>query len=144
MAAPQPKIAPPVVDGEIQWLDFARNDVNAMAKEGKTVFIDFTASWCVTCKVFERTVINTDEMKAKLTKDCVVPVKADYTNEDPNITTWLKRFKRPGVPMYLILPAGKPDEVIKLPDALTASSMLEGLKKAGPSTIGSCAKAGGA
>ena len=47
-------------------------------------------------------------------------------------------------PMYLILPAGKPDEVIKLPDALTASSMLEGLKKAGPSTIGSCAKAGGA
>lgn len=144
VAAPQPKIAPPVVDGEIQWLDFARNDVNAMAKEGKTVFIDFTASWCVTCKVFERTVINTDEMKAKLTKDCVVPVKADYTNEDPNITTWLKRFKRPGVPMYLILPAGKPDEVIKLPDALTASSMLEGLKKAGPSTIGSCAKAGGA
>jgi thiol:disulfide interchange protein len=139
-----PAIAPPVVDGEIQWLDFAANDVNALAKEGKTVFIDFTASWCVTCKVFERTVINTDDMKAKLTEGCIVPVKADYTNEDPNITTWLKRFKRPGVPMYLILPAGKPEEVIQLPDALTASSMLEGLKKAGPSKAGSCGKANGA
>ena len=139
-----PTIAPPIVDGEIQWLDFAKHDVNALAKEGKTVFIDFTASWCVTCKVFERTVINTDDMKAKITEGCVVPVKADYTNEDPNITTWLKRFKRPGVPMYLILPAGKPDEVIKLPDALTASSMLEGLKKAGPSTAGPCKKADGA
>lgn len=142
--AAAPSIAPPVVDGEIQWLDFATHDVNALAKEGKTVFIDFTASWCVTCKVFERTVINTDDMKAKLTDGCVVPVKADYTNEDPNITTWLKRFKRPGVPMYLILPAGKPDEVIQLPDALTAASMLEGLKKAGPSTAGPCGKADGA
>ena len=138
-----PSLAPPVVDGEIQWLDFATHDVEALAKEGKTVFIDFTASWCVTCKVFERTVINTDDMKAKLTQGCVVPVKADYTNEDPNITTWLKRFKRPGVPMYLILPAGKPDEVIKLPDALTADSMVEGLKKAGPSTGFTCSGATG-
>jgi thiol:disulfide interchange protein DsbD len=137
-------IAPPVVDGEIQWVDFATSDVNALAREGKTVFIDFTASWCVTCKVFERTVIDTDDMKAKLTEGCVVPVKADYTNEDPTITAWLKRFKRPGVPMYLILPAGRPDDVIKLPDALTSSAMSKGLEKAGPSTFGACGTAGGA
>jgi thiol:disulfide interchange protein len=142
--APAVTIAPPVVDGEIQWVDFAKSDVNAMAREGKTVFIDFTASWCVTCKVFERTVIDTDDIKAKLSAGCVVPVKADYTNEDPRITTWLKRFNRPGVPMYLILPAGKPDDVIKLPDALTSGAMAEGLKKAGASTAGPCGPAGGA
>ena len=69
---------------------------------------------------------------------CVTTVKADYTNGDEVITTWLKRFKRPGVPMYLILPAGQPDKPILLPDLLTKSALLDGLEKAGPSTDGAC------
>ena len=118
---------------DIVWKDFATNDVLAMAKAGKTVFIDFTAEWCVTCKAFEKTVINTDKIKAAFAENCVETVKADYTNEDEEITKWLKKYKRPGVPMYLIVPAGKPDGVITLPDLLTQESILEGLKKSGPS-----------
>ncbi|MGB0589225.1 MAG: protein-disulfide reductase DsbD family protein [Myxococcota bacterium] len=119
--------------GDIVWKDFATNDVRAMAKAGKTVFIDFTAEWCVTCKAFEKTVINTDEIKAAFAEGCVETVKADYTNEDEEITKWLKKYNRPGVPMYLIIPAGKPDGVITLPDLLTQSAILEGLKKSGGS-----------
>jgi thiol:disulfide interchange protein len=119
--------------GEIAWKDFATNDVLAMAKSGKTVFIDFTAEWCVTCKAYEKTVINTDEIKAAFAKGCVETVKADYTNEDEEITKWLKKYNRPGVPMYLIIPAGKPDGVITLPDLLTQSAILEGLKRSGGS-----------
>ena len=57
----------------------------------------------------------------------------DYTNEGEEITKWLKKYNRPGVPMYLIIPAGKPEGVITLPDLLTKSAILEGLKTSGPS-----------
>jgi len=119
--------------GTIQWKDFAKSDVLAMAREGRTVFIDFTAEWCVTCKAYEKTVIETDEIRAAFSKNCVETVKADYTNEDEEITKWLKRYNRPGVPMYLIIPAGKPDGVITLPDLLTKTSIIDGLKSSGPS-----------
>jgi thiol:disulfide interchange protein/DsbC/DsbD-like thiol-disulfide interchange protein len=121
----------------IAWQDFASVDVEALAGQGQTVFIDFTADWCVTCKVYERTVIDTDSIKGALAEGCVTSVRADYTKEDPQITRWLERFQRPGVPMYLILPAGRPGEPVLLPDVLTESSLLEGLKKAGP-TRGAC------
>ena len=45
----------------------------------------------------------------------------------------MKKYNRPGVPMYLIIPAGKPDGVITLPDLLTKASILKGLKASGPS-----------
>ena len=120
--------------GEIAWRSFAGTDVEALARDGATVFIDFTADWCVTCKVYERTVIETDDIRAALLEGCVVPVKADYTREDDAITEWLRRFERPGVPMYVILPAGDPGRAILLPDVLTKGALIEGLKKAGAST----------
>ena len=129
----QAGVAKAVKAGAIQWKDFATHDVLAMAKEGRTVFIDFTAEWCVTCKAFEKTVIETDEIKAAFAAGCVETVKADYTNEDEEITKWIKKYNRPGVPMYLIIPAGKPDGVITLPDLLTKAAILEGLKTSGPS-----------
>ncbi len=118
---------------EIPWRDFFAVDVEAAATGGQTVFIDFTAEWCVTCKANEKTVIDTDPVRAVLRDLGVVPVKADWTSEDDRITAWLQRFKRPGVPMYVILPAGRPQDPILLPELLTESSLVEGLRKAGPS-----------
>ncbi|MEZ4267276.1 MAG: protein-disulfide reductase DsbD family protein [Myxococcota bacterium] len=129
---------PPAEADDIAWHDFATVDVEALSGEGQTVFIDFTADWCVTCKVYERTVIDTAKIKGALAQGCVTSVRADYTKEDPQITRWLERFKRPGVPMYLILPAGRPHEPVLLPDVLTESSLLEGLKKAGPTQGADC------
>jgi len=126
---------PIVKDGEIQWRDFIEVDVEALAKAGSTVFIDFTAEWCATCKVYEASVIDTDTIRDKMVANNVIPVKADWTNEHPKITEWLKRFNRAGVPMYLIIPANRPNEPIKLKDHLTTKRMLKGLKKAGPSQI---------
>ncbi len=128
----------PAEVGDIAWHDFSSVDVEALSGQGKTVFIDFTADWCVTCKVYERTVIDTAAIKDALALGCVTSVRADYTKEDPTITRWLERFKRPGVPMYLILPAGRPHEPMLLPDVLTESSLLEGLKKAGPTQGNDC------
>ena len=60
-------------------------------------------------------------------------MKADFTKYDPAIKADLDRYNRAGVPMYLILPAGRPDEPILLDEILTKASVIENLKKAGPS-----------
>lgn len=126
---------PIVKEGEIQWRDFVKVDVEELARQGSTVFIDFTAAWCATCKVYEANVIDTETIRNYLVDNRVIPVKADWTNEDPKITQWLKRFNRAGVPMFLIIPANRPDQPIKLKDHLTTERMLKGLRKAGPSTF---------
>lgn len=139
-AAPKPSgpldTAPVVQGDEIRWRDFARVDVNRLAASGNTVFVDFTASWCATCKVNESTVIDTDAIRAELRDLAIVPVRADYTNEDPEITKWLKRFHRAGVPMYVILPAGRPADAVRLPDRLTTDGLTRALRAAGPSKHG--------
>ncbi|MBX9721758.1 MAG: hypothetical protein K2X81_10210, partial [Candidatus Obscuribacterales bacterium] len=59
--------------------------------------------------------------------------KADWTAQDADISDLLKKFGRSGVPVYVIFPAGHPDEPMVLPEALTQPIVLESLEKAGPS-----------
>jgi thiol:disulfide interchange protein DsbD len=63
----------------------------------------------------------------------VVPIRADYTLEDPEIKADLERFKRAGVPMYVVVPANRPDEPILLNEILTQRAVIEALNRAGPS-----------
>lgn len=123
----------PAQDGDITWQAFSPDAVASHQAEGRTVFIDFTAAWCVTCKVNENTVIETDEIKALLGELDVITMKADYTNEDPIIAQWLRRFDRVGVPLYVIIPGARPDDTIVLPEILTQDMLMEALRKAGPS-----------
>ncbi|MEM7601961.1 MAG: thioredoxin family protein, partial [Verrucomicrobiota bacterium] len=85
----------------------------------------FTAEWCVTCKVNERTTIKTEGVQ-KLFKDNGVEfVIADWTNEDPRITEVLKAFGRAGVPFYVLYP-GDPDAApITLGDGLITQGDIE-------------------
>ena len=96
----------------------------------KTVFVDFTAEWCLTCKFNERTVIFTDEVKQAMDKYNVELLKADWTNEDPDITALLKAHGRAGVPFYLVYPAGDRANPIPLPEVITKGMLVEAFKKA--------------
>ena len=120
----------------IAWQRFSPDAVEALQAEGKTVFIDFTAAWCVTCKVNESTVIETDAVRQVMGELDVVALKADYTNKDATIATWLRRFDRVGVPLYVLLPGARPDAPIVLPEILTQDMLLDSLRKAGPSQGG--------
>lgn len=124
---------PAVHDGEIAWREFRTTDVKHLSAQGYTVFIDFTASWCVTCIGYEETVIDTDEIKAAFEKNNVIPIRADFTKRDAFIKRWLDASKRPGVPVYLIVPADSPEDALVLPQHLTTTNLLEGLNQAGPS-----------
>ncbi|MDX2142024.1 MAG: protein-disulfide reductase DsbD family protein [Rhodospirillaceae bacterium] len=94
--------------------------------EGKAVFVNFTAAWCITCLMNERVALNTPEVKAAFAKGDIVYLKADWTNRDPAITAALAAFGRHGVPLYVLYPAGGGAAQV-LPQLLTAGSVLAAL-----------------
>jgi thiol:disulfide interchange protein DsbD len=124
-----------IMAGGIAWLDFDQVDVNALARDGRTVFIDFTAEWCTTCKVNEESAIYTDRVREALKALDVTPVKADFTVHKPAIAEWLQRFGQPSVPLYVVIPAGRPEAAFALPTLLSVDDVLAGLCKGGASLV---------
>lgn len=98
--------------------------------EGKHVFVDFTAEWCVTCKVNKRVAINTPAVQEAFQANNVAFVTADWTNEDPGITKLLAEFGRAGVPFYLLYPADTSKPPLRFGDGiLTQGAILEAIGK---------------
>lgn len=116
---------------DITWEPFTIAALDKNLGEGKTVFLDFTADWCLTCKVNEAQVIATPPVMEKFKALNVVTMKADWTREDPQITALLKKFGRSGVPLYVIFPGSRPTQPIVLPEVITQQIVLENLEKAG-------------
>ena len=83
----------------------------------RTVFVDFTADWCLTCKVNERIALMTPEVGQAFAEHNVAWLVADWTDGDPAITHVLSHYGRPGVPLYLVYSAGAAPHV--LPQLLT-------------------------
>ena len=77
--------------------------------------------------------IEQPEARQKMEDFGVVAFQADFTAGDPEIFTFLQKFGRPGVPMNLIYPAGKPDDPIVMPVLFTLPQLLAKLEEAGPS-----------
>ncbi len=117
-------------DGGIPWQPFTQKALDELLAQGKPVFVDFTADWCISCKFNERTAIDVPAVRAAFEKNGIVPMKADWTNANPEITAALKKFGRVGVPFYVLYPAGKADQPITLPEILTEQIVLDALGRA--------------
>lgn len=91
---------------------------------GQPVFVNMTASWCITCLVNERVALSLETVKAAMEEQGITYLKGDWTNNDPEITAVLKQFNTSGVPLYLLYPAdpGAPAKV--LPQILTEAVLL--------------------
>ena len=100
-----------------------------LRNSGTPVFVNMTASWCITCLVNERVVLSSDTVTQALADRNVTYLKGDWTNNDPVITEVLKRFQTSGVPLYLMYPANinLPAEV--LPQILTEGIILNALER---------------
>ncbi len=99
----------------------------ALRAQGRPVFVNMTAAWCVTCLVNERVAISTEPVQRAFAAADVAYLKGDWTRQDPAITAFLQQNGRDGVPLYVYYPAhGARPEV--LPQILTESEVLRRLR----------------
>ena len=104
--------------------------VAELQAQGKPVFVNFTAAWCITCLANERVALSRQEVKNAFARLGVVYLKADWTNRDATIAAALGEHGRAGVPLYLAYPgrAGAPAEI--LPQLLTADTVVAAAERA--------------
>ena len=105
----------------LAWEAWSPERLASATAEGKTVLVDFTADWCLTCKVNEKTVLLSDAVRDAVDRGHVVLLKADWTRRDARITEALARFGRASVPLYVVYnsrPGTSPPLI--LPQLLTA------------------------
>ncbi len=105
------------------WKKWSPEAVVEARAHGQTVFLDFTAAWCLSCQVNERVVLSRPEVRAALEKGAAF--KADWTDGNPAIEAELARHGRAGVPLYIVYPKG--GEAVTLPEILTPALVLETL-----------------
>lgn len=111
------------------WQPWSPETFATARSSGDPIFIDFTAAWCLSCKVNEAAVLRSSEIEQKLAKGHFKLLKADWTQYDPKITAELASVHRSGVPTYVIFPAGKDSNADVLPELLTKDIVSQAISK---------------
>ena len=114
--------------GELPWEAWSPQRVRELTAQGRPVFVDFTAAWCVNCQVNKRVALNNDAVVKAFADRGVATLKADWTRQDPRITTALAELGRNAVPVYALYLPGA-ERPLLLPEVLTASLVLAEITK---------------
>jgi thiol:disulfide interchange protein DsbD len=109
-----------------KWTAFSPSTVDELRAQGRPVFVDFTAAWCLTCQVNKQTVLSTETVQNAFADKNVALVRADWTNRDPEITKALRAHGRSGVPVYVLYPGDGSGPTL-LPEVLTQDILLNAL-----------------
>jgi suppressor for copper-sensitivity B len=111
----------------IAWAKFDENAIAAQVADGKVVFVDVTADWCLTCQANKKLVLDRDPVATRLQD--IVAMKADWTNPDPIISAFLERHGRYGIPFNIVYGPGAP-QGLPLAELLTDANVLSALDQA--------------
>ncbi len=114
-----------LADDEIAWSDWTPTIVDDTLAEGRPVFVNFTADWCINCKANEREVIATPPVIAAAREADIEMVMADLTHTEDELVQELEKYGRAGVPLYLLFSPDDPDEPEILPQVLTRDRMVD-------------------
>lgn len=112
-----------VVAKESAWKPWSEEKLSE--EKGKLVFMDFTAEWCLTCKVNKKLVLETDGFEELSKKYDLVLMRADWTKRDDNITQYLKRYGAVGVPAYFVQKSN--GEIVFLGETISLSKIEKSL-----------------
>ncbi len=113
-------------NNEIFWEDWSKETVAELQKQGRPVYVDFTADWCLICKVNKKRVFSSKEVVKRFHDLGIITLKGDYTEEDDAITEILEEYQRAGVPLNLLF--GKDGkEPYVFPESFGAQDMMKAL-----------------
>jgi len=126
MYANQP---PKDLPNPLLWQSFDEAAIPALVAQGKTVFVDVTADWCLTCHANEKFVLTAEPTRSRLTASHVVLMKADWTTPNDAITAYLKKFGRYGIPFNMAYGPAAPQGVV-MPELLSAAKVAAALDQA--------------
>lgn len=115
------------LDSPTGWQAWSPDAVARARADGRPVFVDFTAKWCLSCQVNERVALEQPEVQDAFKKSNVLLLKADWTQHDAAIAGALSELGRSGVPVYALYKPGAQEPEL-LPEALTPGIVLDALK----------------
>jgi len=115
---------------------FSASRFAALEAGDEPLFINMTAAWCITCKLNERVALNVPATRALFAEQNISYLIGDWTNEDPEITAYLARYGRNGVPLYVYYgprdtQSGERPEAVVLPPLLTPTIVKNALSREG-------------
>jgi thiol:disulfide interchange protein DsbD len=111
------------------WEPFSEARIEELRREGRPVFVNFTAAWCITCQVNKKLVLDHPEVIDAFDRNNFALIKADWTNRDDEIARSLFRYGRRGVPVYVLYANGPGSDPVLLPEVLTVGMVIEALEK---------------
>lgn len=111
------------------WTKFDEALIKPAVEDGKTVVVDVTADWCLTCKANKRRVLDQQEVQDAMFVPNVLLLQADWTHADPKISAFLKEYGRAGIPFNIIYGPGAPQGII-LSEWLTKEDVMRALAQA--------------
>jgi thiol:disulfide interchange protein len=130
-------------ESPLPWQPYSPQALAVARAQGKTVLVDFTADWCLTCKTNLLFSINTEQVKELVEKNDVVTLLADWTDENDTIKQALLELNSQSIPLLAIYPSDPNREVVVLRDLISQTNVLEALADAGPSLDHEAAKVAG-
>ena len=116
--------------GAQDWAVMDLGLIPALVADGKVVFVDVSADWCLTCQVNKTLVLDRGEVRKRLESQGVVAMRGDWTLPSEEISRYLEGFGRYGIPFNAVYGPALPDG-LALPEILTTGAVVEALERAG-------------
>ena len=119
-----------VQTSHLDWEPFTEERLRGHLLAGRTVLVDFTADWCINCKVNEKVALNTARTKEFVTDHDVATLMADFTTQPPEVRKWLNKFGQDAVPLTVVIPKGRIRNAQLLGGIYRQATLLKTLEEA--------------